>query len=160
MKKILFGALLSVALPLQAVALSCVQVDVAGSFTAASQAEARYTVLWGNFSFTRDTASAPTREGEAPDPFTVRFSGKGLSASGFVDIKPRDITVAISCAGPWCGAFAPETNALAYVERTADGDFLRVGPCPQWVFENPGRADIAKVEACMRGDACEPSGQQ
>lgn len=160
MKAILFGALLSIALPLQAVALSCVQADVSGSFAAASQAESRYTVLWGNFSFTQDTAAAPTRDGEAPDPFTVHFRGKGLSANGFIDVAPREITVAISCAGPWCGSFAPETNALAFVERTADGDFLPVGPCPQWIFENPSRADIAKVEACMRGDTCEPADQR
>lgn len=156
MREAFIGAVFAIALPFQAGALSCTQPDVAASFTAAVQSEARYTVLWGRFSFTQDTATAPTREGQAPDPFVVHFQGQGLSANGFVDVSPRNITIAIGCAGPWCGSFAPETEALAFVERTADGDVLRVGPCAQWVFQDPSRADIAKVEACMHGDACDP----
>lgn len=155
MKSIFVGATLAMLMASQAQALSCMRPDVARAFDWASQAEESYVVLLGRLDF-----EAPaTRRGRPNDPqdlhVAARFTGQSLGVSGFSATAPLDVSLAFTCAGPWCGSMTPSRgDVLAFVERSADGYVLNVGPCGGTTFERPTHAQIQQVESCMRGQAC------
>ena len=143
----------------QSAALSCMRPDVAQSFRMAAASEDVYIVLLGQFNFAplpstqTDDINAP-REVSGPATFT----GQYLGAEGFQDAPMFDMTIAVTCAGPWCGGIAPSDDSyLAFVQQTADGYVLAVDPCGTSAFANPTPEQIATVESCMNGDPCEPS---
>jgi hypothetical protein len=165
MRGVALATSLCMSLPFPATALSCMEPDPASSFTSAVESDARYTVLYGALEHAGpQTSEVRNSDGlviAPPAPFITRFHGKGLSARGFVDVEPRDIVVELQCVGGhWCGHLGADGPILAFVERTTDGDVLRVGPCPIWIFQQPTPTDIATVESCMRGAACLPEFQQ
>ena len=139
----------------QAVALSCIQPDVARTFQNVAEAEESFVVLLGEFDFV-----VPPRQrviiGAQPQQATATFTGQGLGARGFAKTEPKTILLQTSCAGSWCGGFpTPGTEVLSFVELTDEGYVLTLGACGGSVFD-PQSAPI--VEACMRGDACEGDG--
>lgn len=141
-------------------ALSCIPPDPAASFQRAAESEDSYAVLLGTFRF--DPITLPGME-ETNDPTyqppsaMARFSGQGLAANGFGRTADRDVVIQPLCFGPWCGNMAPDLPTLAFVKVGPDGGYtVEVDPCGGWVFPDPGPEMIRAVEACMRGETCEP----
>ena len=143
----------------QSAALSCLQPDVVRSFQWASDAEEAYVVLLGSFTFDAPPSSQ-TDDINAPRIVTYQsvFEGQFLGAQGFVPIAPIDVTITHDCAGPWCGSMVADQPVLAYVQMTDTAFELSVGPCGGEVFGRPSRQAIDQVEACIRGETCEPGG--
>lgn len=140
----------------QASALSCVRPDVAGTFQSVSAPEDTYIVLLGTFSF----ATPPPQTGLALNPESIslpaRFDGQYLGPERFVDGPAFDITLNFTCAASWCGSMRSDAGrSLAFARQTSQGYVLDVGPCGGRVFTRVVDADVQRVEACMRGEACE-----
>lgn len=154
MKQILLSLLIAVSAQ-PVLALSCLPPDVAETFRFASESEDTYTVLLGRF---EPIGTVPPRESYDEDGVTeelrARFQGQGLFATGFAPVQDRDVTMTLSCAGPWCASAPSDGEVLAFVRRTSTGYVLDVGPCYFNIFSSPSDRDIARVEACMRGEAC------
>ena len=143
----------------QAAALSCMQPDVAASFTQAAEAEELYVVLLGTFTF-GDVPTSDTGDINFPREVEVssRFDGKFLSGNGFTDAPPLDVTIRFSCAGPWCGSLQSDgSQVLAFVEQRNDEYLLSVEPCFGTAFVNPTDAQQAQAVSCMRGRDCTPN---
>ena len=157
MKSILIAATLAVVFATQAAALSCLRPDVADTFNRAAAAEESYVVLLGSFDFVMP--QQPSTDINAPQTLRAqaRFDGQFLSSAAFVPAPPLTVGIEFTCAGPWCGSLPTDgSEVLAFVVQSDDGYALNVGPCGGTAFVAPVAADIARVEACMRGEACEP----
>lgn len=149
----LFGAL-SGASP--ALALSCMQPDVANSYTWAAEAEAPYVVLLGEFQFRAGTKSRGNSDGQTVPPVVAQFSGRSLGDGGFTRPFSGAVTLAPACAGPWCAGLPEPGIGLAFAEVMADGTYqVALGPCGGRYFPGPRAGEAARVEACHRGERCD-----
>ena len=154
MKTIIASTVAAFLLASQAQALSCLRPDVARTFNWVAAAEESFVVLLGEFSF----ATGPLKRRAIQDPqsaeYQASFSGSYLGAEGFQPGPPLDLTMNFMCVGPWCGSLSEDEGPiLAFVEQTPDGYVLNVDPCFSTAFY-PTATDIARVEACIRGEGC------
>ena len=98
-------------------------------------------------------------DGNGPAETSVRgrVEGRALAADGRFTVPfASDVTVTVSCAGPWCGSVAGTGERIVFLRREGTGWELRVEPCGGWLFE-ADRAREAAIAACMTGGACVPS---
>lgn len=143
-------------------ALSCMRPDPVRAFTAASEAEDRYIVVIGTFTFDEgklprgmvmDGSGADPR----PDPIPARFIGQGLTLDGFTTPMDMTMTVQPVCFGPWCGGMASGVETLAFLRRDGAGYVVEADPCGGWVFPQPARAVRQQMVDCLRGEDCTPA---
>jgi hypothetical protein len=138
----------------QAAALTCAPADPIRSFREAQAAPETYHVLYGTLSF--DPARMPQGDLGAmprPAPVSARFDGFGLGLEGFTRPVEAPVTLQPTCAGPWCGTFGPGT-ALLFAQVTAAGYVVEIGPCGGGAYDQVPEAVLARLAACMRGEAC------
>ncbi|PJE30255.1 hypothetical protein SAMN06297129_0890 [Pseudooceanicola antarcticus] len=142
-----------------ALALSCVPIGVGQSYNELSAAPGDYVVLLGDFDF--EKIELPEQDLRNPDPeevrFPARFTGQVLDDDGFGGDFALDLTVLLRCFGPWCAGQPDPGEALAFVQKTATGLVLGLGPCDGRHFSRPEPSDIALIEACHAQGAC-PTG--
>lgn len=143
----------------QAQALSCVQPDVARSFQHADASEDAYVVLLGTYSF--DAAKLPQvdwdNQMDTPPETKIaaRFKGLSLTADGFTRPFESAVTLNALCLGPWCASPQPDRRVLSFVQKSGEAYVFEASPCGGYGFWDPTDVDIARVEACMRGEGCE-----
>ena len=139
-----------------ALALSCLPADVRQSYTQVAEASETYVVLLGEFDF--KDLKLPERDLSDPDPeeisFPARFTGQALGDDGFGGDYMLDMTVTLNCLGPWCAGQPAPGEALAFVQKTATGLVLGLGPCGGQHFAAPDPAQIEAVEACHTAGEC------
>jgi len=153
----IFGALVACLAAGPALALSCRAPDVVRSYLDADASDDFYTVVLG-----RITAGIPISSDFAPRSGTriaARLRGRVLGPDGFARPYARSIQVQIGCAGAWCGNLPPQDRDVLVFLRHENGDrVLEVGPCPQWLFQNPDAEQVARVADCHTGGACDTDG--
>lgn len=163
MKHLLTAAVVNAALILaatQAPALSCIPPDPVRTFQMANEAEDSYVVLYGTFGFDESLLPPGVQMGQMPPdpaPIPARFDGHALTLDGFNGPVSRPVIVQPVCGGPWCGGMGANLPYLAFAKVTEAGYVVEVDPCGFGVFQQPDRATLAQMTACLRGDACEPS---
>jgi len=140
----------------QASALSCIRPDVAAAFNYVAEADDSFVVLRGSFDFPTDQLPDPAAPPVAKS-IKSTFSGDLLTGDGFTDAVEAPVTLALTCAGPWCGRISPNTDYIAYVLQTDTQLILDVGPCYQFAFPNPTDETVALVEQCAAGGDCTPA---
>ena len=140
----------------QATALTCVRPDPLRSFRDAQAAPESYVVLHGTLEF--DPAGMPDGgvsqdPAPQPDPVGAAFSGLALGPGGFTRPVQDSVTLQPTCAGPWCGSIAPGTY-LVFAEVTESGYRVEIGPCGGGAFDEVSETTLARLAACMKGQAC------
>ncbi|WP_458791882.1 hypothetical protein [Yoonia sp. MH D7] len=151
MKRIVSAAI-SILFAGQAAALSCLPPDAVQTFNTLSADEANYFVLYGALDF--DTEKQPqgvVNEPRNPDPVPARFTGKGLTETGFDNDFIRDVTLQPLCAGPWCGSAAAQVPSLIFAKVAGDNIIIEVSPCGGTIFPEPSPATLENMTACMAG---------
>ncbi|MEM6303423.1 MAG: hypothetical protein AAF744_01810 [Pseudomonadota bacterium] len=143
-------------LPLEALALSCMEPSIARTFQQTSDAAQDYLIVEGRL--TLDVRDLPKTNFGTPSrqPLTLvtaHLTGKSLSASGFNVPFERDITLEVACFGPWCGSARNGEEVLAFVKRDGDTYALAIDPCGGDVFANQPKLR-RQAMACARGGAC------
>lgn len=142
-------------------ALSCMRPDVASSFVWANESEDTYVVLLGSLDVPVSDRQVlrPRMQGADPNPEDTRirvgFSGEALGASGFGPTALSEVILVLQCLGPWCGSIRGNQRIMTFAKQTDEGYVVTVDPCYGSVFTDPSAEDVAQVEACMRGEACE-----
>ena len=136
-------------------ALSCMVPDPVRTYAERAAEGAAYNVVVGQIDL--DPAALPQRRGlNGSDPdarVPARLTGQALGAGGFATPYDRQVTLAASCAGPWCPTLGP-ARVLAFVR--AQGGVIAFGACGGDVFVEPSAEDVARVEACFAGE-CPPA---
>lgn len=141
-----------------ALALSCMAPDLARDFQRASESDQEYVVVVGDFEFTPFTSPDPSKvlppgKGETKAParrIPARFEGETLSPQGFTTPLSADLTLEVSCIGPWCGHMEPGTY-LAFMRRDAGALTLEVSACPSMIYADPTPQMRQTVTQCLSG---------
>lgn len=156
----IWACVLLAVLPVQALALSCLQSTVAGTYRQAQASDDAYVVVLGRLSFNAHGSfphPSPDVSGPMPPELTkvpARLTGKALSRSGFSSGFDKGITLEVYCLSAWCGTAQNGAEVLAFV-RKEDGQYsLAAGPCGGWKFTAPTPAMLRQAKQCMRGGPC------
>ena len=145
-------ATLFLTLPGTANALSCARPDVARSFHIANKASETYLIVLGEIEYLGKSLRKSTR----PETRKARLRARAITRTGFSAWLDRDITVNITCAGPWCGSIPQGERLLIFLRQSAAGDVIDAQPCAQFVFTDPGQAEMRTLRSCLSGGHCEP----
>ncbi|MCK8464689.1 hypothetical protein MUY35_12585 [Aliiroseovarius sp. S1339] len=151
--------LLAVAVPLPAMALSCMPYNAISAYRDAAKSSDDYVVVLGDLRF--DTRKLPkvdwnNQEDTKPDNhLTGRITGKSLTRKGFTNAFERQIDINVQCLGPWCAGLAQGTH-LVFLKRENGAYLLETNPCGGFAHGDPTPAVLKKIEGCMRGERCDP----
>lgn len=156
----LLGAALLALLPLQAAALSCLAPMPQDLYARAAEAPQTYFAVAGTLRF--DPAllpeGLPAPDGPQPPALTEvpgRIEGMGLGPGGFQHPFAADVTLDVTCAGPWCGSLTGRDELLAFLRQDADGSLhLELGPCGPFGIRNPHASVLDTVAACFAAGGC------
>ncbi|EPX79767.1 hypothetical protein [Salipiger mucosus] len=154
MRRLATAVLLTLAVAQPALALSCMRPDLVRDFEEAAADPAEWIVVSGALRF--DPADLPPAPGETVTEtgggeIAARMEGMALSGEGFTIPFDREITLRLTCAGPWCGSVRPGAH-LAFLKHEPPGYTMIVGACPGRVWPDPTPAMEAQLTACMQGD--------
>lgn len=141
-----------------ALALSCLAPAVERSYQRFDAAEELYVVVHGRL--TLDEKQMPKGMTQDPPPpertlIAAHLRGASLRASGFDLPFEHDLTLEVTCLGPWCGGARNGETVLAFVRKDADGYILNVSPCGGSIFERPRAETLRAAQQCLNGGACE-----
>ena len=139
-------------------ALSCMRPDIAKTMEKVKASDDTYYILVGTFQSTPPPKVAPSNDLNAPingigsHSVDAWFDGRILSNDARSDgpVSRMPISVAVSCAGPWCGSVpANGREVIAFVKaRPSQAMLLEAGPCPDKVH-SVDDAKIAKLRSCF-----------
>jgi hypothetical protein len=131
--------------------------DPALAFQAAQAVPEPVYILHGNVRF--DESLLPqgvVNEERNPAPIPGYFRGHALSLEGFVTPFERPVQVQSVCYGPWCGGMGSDMRYLLFATKTDAGLVIEVDPCGGNAFQEPDRAMLDQMTACLQGTACAP----
>lgn len=138
-----------------ATALSCLRPDAVRLFQQARDAEAAYYIVRGRVSLL-EAPNLPER-GSTTAAFTrSRIDGKALTASGFRAPFSGNVTIEVTCVGPWCGGLdGLDGELIMAIEANGDKLVLRIGPCggDQVRWDKVGEERLLR---CYRTGDCRP----
>ena len=154
--KVLTACLVYLSLASQALALSCLRPDVARSFDNFEATGLPYAVVRGTLQF--DVAKLPQAGSKSPPPrltkIQAHLTGQSLTSSGFETSFDHPVTLEVKCLAAWCGGAKPDADYLLFVERSAAGYSVNLGPCGGSEFLNPSADALRRVQQCFNGGAC------
>lgn len=140
----------------QASALSCMIPDPRGTFLNLMEVEQPYYILLGQVQFDTDLLPGVVLDGVPdPDPINARFTGKGLTSSGFDARFERDVILQPICFGPWCGGAPAGVETLFFAKVTGDVITIEADPCGTTVFPEPLPEMLDAMSSCINGGPCE-----
>lgn len=136
--------------------MSCMAPDAVQTFQFLNADPDPYFVIHGTLDFDPDLLPpAVADENQRNVPLIpARFTGKGLSAAGFVTDYISDVTLQVTCAGPWCGSATSGTEVVIFVPATDPPVMVEASPCGAYIFENPTQATLDALTTCMQGGPC------
>ena len=151
------AALLACTLAQPAWSLSCAPSDIARDFHRAAKSDDSYIVVRGDLFF--DETALPHRQDQRQsrqrDKTDVEawLTGYSLTKDGFTRRFERDVTLRVSCLGPWCGGTVKGPH-LAFLRLEDRNWVLQLSPCPGMAYANPTPEQEEKALACFRGEPC------
>ena len=143
----------------QAVALSCIEPDVERSFNRWVDSEDTYYIGVGSLKPLDALQKIPNRfltqgSNDNDTPITARYQFSGELLDGERG-HPADlqITVNITCAGPWCGGFPKEgESGLMALRGTGILNLtLDMHACPGSIFPAGTKG---RIQQCIRDGRC------
>lgn len=157
----LLAALSAAILAGPAAALSCLPHDAATTYQRLDAADEVYIAVHGTLDF--DASALPQTDWadqRATPPETrlpARLRGKALGPDGFAQPFDAAVTLRVLCFGPWCAQPPEGAEAVAFVQKAAEGYVVTVDPCGGDAFFAPTRDVIETVQECFSGGDCPSS---
>lgn len=145
------------AVPLPAFALSFLAPSVERSYARFDASEDLYVVVHGRLTLEEDglpKGMIADREPPAMTRLPALLIGHSLTQKGFVLPFEQDVTLEVSCIGPWCGSARNGEDVLAFLRKDADGYALAVDPCGGALFGTPKPEMMKQAETCQRTGNC------
>ncbi len=158
----LLSALLAALLaPLPSLALSCLAPDGVRLYQQAAASPRPYLVVLGQFHQAELDAvtlsNGPGYDETAAAPQIVhnlRFTGQALTRRGFTFDFDRQVSLKLTCLGPWCTGLPSDAQTLAFFDVTDGGHLLELTACGGMAIQYPDKATLQAVARCHRGGAC------
>ena len=148
-----------------ALALSCVQPSIEGSFQTWSDSPERYYIISGTLTPARPLPPIPSASDASRGPVDTsnlrgvyQIQGEVVYAQQTVPIN-HYIWVRVGCAGPWCGGFpSAGTSGVMALKQLPDQTLeLHSGACPGDIFPDDSGTVKARVQQCMTTGCVAPS---
>lgn len=142
-----------------ALALSCVQPTIEGSYLDHAEAKESYILVYGTLTNKRNVVLGPEREGVVggrAENFTATFIGHQGTRAGFDRPIKTDVAISTTCAGAWCGSVAMDAMLMTFLETTPYGYRMTIGPCSGSEFYTPTKDEKRRMLRCLRGGVCNP----
>ena len=147
-------------LPVQASALSCVQLHVEDAYNKADASPDPYVIVIGTLDFQADDLpKVDWRNQQDVPPETqveARLAGTVLGQSGQSAPFDEPLRLIVNCSGPWCPHLVPGAEYLAFAKKVGDSYELRLGACGGMIFQEPSAAILQRLQVCLDGDDCTP----
>lgn len=150
-------ALMMALLPLQAQALSCLAPTVERSFARFDAAPEVYIVVHGRLTFDESALPKGMTVDKDPPAMThvpATLLGTSLTQDGFSLPFEQDVTLEVSCLGPWCGSAQTGEDVLAFLRKDEEAYAIAVEPCGGGMFGTPKPDMLEAATACMRDRDC------
>lgn len=138
-------------------ALSCMSPNIARSFNWHADSDATYQVGLGILTPTEKIVVPKKTKRDIGVPYSIKakFTGRMLGLSGLGKPTEFPLTVDITCAAHWCGAFPQQTaEAVVYIKRTDGNRSVSFGPC-DWASDDLNvEKQINVLKKCLRKGRC------
>ena len=154
----LIAFLLVLALPVEALALSCLRPTVDGSFARYDASAETYVVVHGRLTLNESKLPDGMTQDPPPPALTrvpARLRGTVLSKDGFLLPFQQKLTLEVACLGPWCGGAKNGSDVLAFIRKDEDGYAIEVSPCGGAIFSEPDKEMLQQAQQCLLTRACE-----
>lgn len=137
-------------------ALSCMRPDPISTYLAMTAQGLAPVIVQGQLSFDESLLPAPVVQSQErlPEPIPARLSGQRLMPGGGAVDYEADVTLMVTCAGPWCGTAASGAPALYFVTMDDLQSQVVAGPCGGRIFPQPDRAVVVTLSRCLAGGSC------
>ncbi|XDA97835.1 hypothetical protein AB1M95_17230 [Sulfitobacter sp. LCG007] len=146
----------ALAFPAPLLALSCPPQQFDSVWSRASQSEASYVVVRGQFDF--DPALNPepdaTATGTKSTEFISHFRGEVGGPDGFDKPVALNLTVSVTCMADACGRLEPRKDAIAFLREDGETYVLETGPCGDFLFQPPLLRTEERLKECFAGAEC------
>lgn len=152
----LFTALLVCLVAQPALALSCLRPDAVRLYEMARDSDDLFVMVRGKAEVTGAAINlVPDNTRDQTATTTAVVSGTLLTSHAFGRDFNREITLEVSCLGPWCGGTdGLEREQFLAIQVREDDLVLRLGPCGGDVV-NWDRDGERRMLSCHRGGACD-----
>ncbi len=139
-----------------ALALSCLRPDAVRLYEMARDSEAVFVMVRGRAKVSGPAINlVPDNTQDQTATTTAVVSGTMLTSHAFGRDFNQEITLEVSCLGPWCGGTdGLDREQFLAIQVRDDGLVLRLGPCGGDVVDWD-RDSERRMLACHRGDACD-----
>ncbi|NNE79029.1 MAG: hypothetical protein HKN18_02045 [Silicimonas sp.] len=139
-------------------ALSCLPPDAVGLYVYARDSDSVYSMVRGKLYYQREPMRPvpdPTGKDNGVAESPIRLVGMGLGLDGFTVPFDRDVTLSLTCLGPWC-ADIPVTGKEVFVTLRHDGDRFVIdqSACNGNAIEATQESE-ARLITCHRTGTCE-----
>ncbi|WP_121631191.1 hypothetical protein [Tropicibacter alexandrii] len=129
--------------------LSCMRPDLVEAFKEVQADSAEWVIVRGRFSFDESRLPEPMSGKDTTLP--ARIDGKALSRKGFTTPFADDVSVHVTCSGPWCGTLGAGVSYIAFLRKTGDDYTTVASACPSSLFFHAGKPAEKALTACLRG---------
>jgi hypothetical protein len=152
-----FVLAVSLLVPAQAFALSCVEPTVAASYANAATSEDSFLIGTGTFSFDESLLPASKGLGDQPAKETripATISGNAFLGVDFDQGFEANVELVVGCILSWCGSIAPDVEHLVFLKEGAKGYELSLAACGEYAFANPTPEMLGQVKTCFSEGNC------
>lgn len=129
--------------------LSCRRPDLVEAFKDAHADSAEWVIVRGQFSFDESLLPEPMDGQDAVVP--ARIKGDVLTRNGFAAPFAKDVSIDVTCSGPWCGTVGKGVTYIAFLRKSGDSYSTVASACPSTLFADSGKAAEKALTACLRG---------
>lgn len=153
----LTALVVSLIIPAQAFALSCLEPTVEFSYAAAAASEESYLIGVGVLMFDPALVPRSTNGVERPVPITripAKISGKAFNGVGFDQEFETNVEMIVSCIQSWCPVVTSGQEHLVFLKETEATIELAIDPCGGTAFPEPTAELLDQVLTCFKGGNC------
>ncbi len=145
-------------------ALSCMPSGISDSYLKAASADAEYNVIKGRLTFNQlkldRRLDAITRNNSGGSvEVTAQLQGAALGATGFTIPANVQVTLGLTCFGPWCPRATTDRDVIVFAEKVDGGLRVSLDACAGDLHSLTPESEH-EVLTCHQGGTCIPRSEQ
>jgi hypothetical protein len=149
--------IISLIVPAQAFALSCMKPSVEFSYATAAESDETYLLGTGTLVFDPTLMPRSTIGLERPAKITripAKISGNAFTGAGFDQPFETEIEMVVRCMQSWCPAITSGQEHLVFLKENEVSYELAIDPCGGALFSDPTAEMLDQVITCFKDGNC------